>query len=209
MTIKSPILAQRINKIGEVLTYDTQKARREFEHWYFESFNRSVLELAIWQHCQLNADYYDRLFTNELSNDSPVIDTVKIDAIRREWKNSELYTLFGHEGHGINSLRIVYCYFHNNIRVYLRIAYGGVYQDNDQQIKVIQLLIESCDKLVQSAIKYQEPLEFFSPGSEPGCLQYGSDHRIDLIIENMNEQAKQINCLIEQATKRPILKIVK
>lgn len=189
----------RINKHGDVVLYSIADAKTNFVNWYKTQFKQDASELSIWPDCQFNADYYDLLFTNEVADHLPTLNNADIDKLRLSPQSPIAYKMFGFEGHGCNSLRIVYCHFENDIRVYIRVGYGGLYMDEALQTSAVQKIIHNCDRLVQFAIKNKQPLEFFSGSTQQmGSLVFGYNKIVNIPIDDITNQAIEIENVIKE-----------
>ena len=185
-----------INQDDIPIIEQTKKNKLAFAEWYRDRFEDDVTTFNMWGKCPFPIEGCDKLFGCKVAHYVPILYTTDINKL----KNRELevlpYCLFGFWGHGINSYRIVYCYLNENIRVYLKVNYGGIYSVNEEAAADIKLLMRSCDQLVNLAIQQKQPLKYFAEWDGPGLLVYGENSAIYLSITNIIKQASLINELI-------------
>jgi hypothetical protein len=63
------------------------------------------------------------------------------------------YALLSHSGHGVNSYAIQYYLVHGPLRMFLHLAWGGVYEDNEKDTATIRACFLQADKIVQAMDK--------------------------------------------------------
>jgi hypothetical protein len=63
------------------------------------------------------------------------------------------YALLSHSGHGVNSYAIQYYLVHGSLRMFLHLAWGGVYTDKEKDAATISDCFSKADKVVQAMIQ--------------------------------------------------------
>lgn len=70
----------------------------------------------------------------------------------------EDYAVLCHSGHGVNSYALQYYLVHGALRMFLHLAWGGMYMDTEQTAADIRDCFSLADKIV-SAVKTVSPLQ--------------------------------------------------
>ena len=63
------------------------------------------------------------------------------------------YALLSHSGHGANSYAIQYYLVHGSLRMFLHLAWGGIYTDKEKVAATIGDCFSKADKVVQAMVQ--------------------------------------------------------
>jgi len=153
-----------------------QSDKNDFAIWYDDQFKQQVDELTIFHETLSLIDGYgSKLFGNERASETPYLVANDIRELMDERDTLNDYKIFGFWGHGVNSYAVVYAWFHKNIRVYLRLPYGGVYTDNKKAARLLPNIIKQTDTLVQHAIRDNASLSFYCLMGTGSFRYFGSE----------------------------------
>lgn len=160
------------NYIESIGQYDL----KEFDLWYDEKFKQPATDLTIFhKKLTLIESYGNKLFGSENACKTPYLVANDISHLMDERQTLNDYHIFGFWGYGANSYAVIYAWLHKNIRVYLRLPFGGVYTDNKKAARFIPQIIHKTDRLVQKAIKESASLSFYCLMGPGSFRYYGSE----------------------------------
>jgi hypothetical protein len=112
------------------------------------------------------------VFSTRLIRRSPYDLDYYVHEVQR--KQVPDYALLSHSGHGINSYAIQYYLVHGSLRMFLHLAWGGVYEDNQEAAVTIRACFLKADKIVQAMVKASAGFKIGEHLTVVGSDFYGS-----------------------------------
>lgn len=166
------------------------------DNWFTQHFDITPSQLAIWTHLENHSIEAQALLLGSFAAlRAPYLVQRDILGLMDERKAFENYQLFGFWGYGINSYSVVYAWLHKNIRVYLRLPYGGVYHDNKAGKKAIPHIISAAEALISHSVKENASLSFYSFSGQTTLKYYGHDF-LELELANLYKQTDELTLAV-------------